>query len=345
MSKRGLKKILIIFLFFLFPNQLAQYTPDKNEFVLVKVEEKGKTEQENIVVGVLINYEPKNRKIFNPQLINANSASSSSTMSDSSTSVASTAVSSSLPVNGEVVGVESAQQVAGAAATTSNVLVVTYDDLKATLDVFLQALLSQNLNSEFLIKLKEIQDEYFKPSIEFIDSILNEKYALLMSNFNQFMTLNDKKVSATSTNNLKQHKHQLIQLETLYKYLIETKPKLISQNVQTESRCKCQALVFVNNQDLLYDEQYTAQYLVKFAGHPYSQENLLPIDNSVNSNQLDKDSLNKEFLVCAKTLQFTQLCHTVKHLKINFYEICQQKVIFFIFYYFNINITKFKKLC
>jgi hypothetical protein len=31
---------------------------------LVKVDEKGKTEQNNIVVGVLNEYEPKNRKIF-----------------------------------------------------------------------------------------------------------------------------------------------------------------------------------------------------------------------------------------------------------------------------------------
>ena len=167
------------------------------------MEEKGKTEQENIVVGVLVNYEPKNRKIFNPHLINSNSASSSDTMSDSSTTVASATVTSSLPVSGEVV-VDSAQQVAvattaeaeaeaAAVTASSNVLVVTYDDLKATLDVFLQALLSQNLNSEFLIKLKEIQDEYFKPSIEFIDSILNEKYALLMNNFSQFMTMSDKR--------------------------------------------------------------------------------------------------------------------------------------------------------
>ena len=49
---------------------MAQYTPDKAEFVFVKVDEKGKTEQNNIVVGVLSEYEPKNRKIFiNQQIV------------------------------------------------------------------------------------------------------------------------------------------------------------------------------------------------------------------------------------------------------------------------------------
>jgi len=146
-----------------------------------------------------------------------------------------------------------------------------------------------------------------------------------MNNLSQFMVVNEKKLAS---NHLKQPK-QLIQFEPLFKYLIETKPKLITQNIQTESRIKCQALVFMTgSQDFSYDEQYTAQYLIKFTGHSYSQENLLPIETitSSDSNQLDKDSMNKEFLICAKTLQFTQLCHTVKHLKINFYEICQQKI-------------------
>jgi hypothetical protein len=53
---------------------------------------------------------------------------------------------------------------------------VTYDDLKRTFDVFIQVLLSQYLNSEFLLKIKELNDEYFKPSIELMDTILNEKY-------------------------------------------------------------------------------------------------------------------------------------------------------------------------
>lgn len=290
-----------------FQFKLAQYTADKTEFVLVKVEEKGKTEQDNIVVGVLNNYEPKNRKIFNPQSVSTTNIASTSAVPSSSSVVASTTP--SLP---------STSQSTATTVPSNNVLVVTYDDLKATLDVFLQALLSQNLNSEFLIKLKEIQDEYFKPSIEFIDSILNEKYVSLMSNLSQFITMSDKKGS-------NKQKQQLVQFESLFKYLVETKPKLISQILQSEPRCRCQGIVFLNN-DLLYDDQFTAQYVVKFAGHSYSQDNLLPMDTNTNSSNLDKDSMNKEFFVCSKTLQFAQLCHTVKHLKINFYEICQQKV-------------------
>ncbi len=218
--------------------------------------------------------------------------------------------------------------------TNSSVVVVTYDDLKATLDVFLQALLSQNLNSEFLVKLKEIQDEYFKPSIEFIDSILNEKYVLLMNSLSLFMTNNrdDTKNNKNQCDKSSSTKQQLIQFDPLFKYLFETKPKLISQNLQSEARCKCQALVFLNN-DLLYDDQYTAQYVIKFTGTSYNQDNLLPIDDvttmsdaSHSTVQLDKDSINKEFLVCPKTLQFVQLGHMIKHLKIQFYEICQQKI-------------------
>lgn len=110
--------------------------------------------------------------------------------------------------------------------------------------------------------------------------------------------------------------------------MLETKPKLISQSIQTEN-CQCHALVFLTGNDLLHDGQHTAQFLIKFTGHTYSQDNLLPIDDSLNnSNQIDKDLLNKEFLVCAKTLQFTQLCHDIKHLKMNYCEICQQKALF-----------------
>ena len=271
-----------------FQFKLAQYTADKTEFVLVKVEEKGKTEQDNIVVGVLNNYEPKNRKIFNPQSVSTTNIASTSAVPSSSSVVASTTP--SLP---------STSQSTATTVPSNNVLVVTYDDLKATLDVFLQALLSQNLNSEFLIKL-------------------NEKYVSLMSNLSQFITMSDKKGS-------NKQKQQLVQFESLFKYLVETKPKLISQILQSEPRCRCQGIVFLNN-DLLYDDQFTAQYVVKFAGHSYSQDNLLPMDTNTNSSNLDKDSMNKEFFVCSKTLQFAQLCHTVKHLKINFYEICQQKV-------------------
>ncbi len=99
---------------------LAQYTPDKTEFVLVKCEEKGKTEQNNIVVCVLNEYEPKNLSAFQQ-------------------SKQQQIVSAQQQVHMQIKSVDS------------------YDDLKPTFDVFLQILLSQSLNSEFLCKIKEIQ--------------------------------------------------------------------------------------------------------------------------------------------------------------------------------------------
>jgi hypothetical protein len=41
---------------------LAQYNANKDEFLLIKVEEKGKTENENLVVAVLSEYEPRNNE-------------------------------------------------------------------------------------------------------------------------------------------------------------------------------------------------------------------------------------------------------------------------------------------
>jgi hypothetical protein len=157
---------------------LAQYTADKTEFVLVKVEEKGKTEQNNIVVGVLNEYEPKNRKIFFNQL----AATSSSGDDEGAKLIGSSSV---ITADSNL----NQQNLNTSSSSNSNIVVVTYDDLKTTLDVFLQVLLSQHLNGEFLSRIKELQDEYFKPSIEFIDTILNEKYSLLINNFTHFMNL------------------------------------------------------------------------------------------------------------------------------------------------------------
>jgi hypothetical protein len=103
---------------------LAQYTPDKNEFVLVKCEEKGKTEQNNIVVCVINEYEPKNMTFFQ-QLKQQDTE----------------------PIQEH--------------SETPIKSVDSYDDLKPTFDVFLQILLSQSINSEFLCKIKEIQGFQF----------------------------------------------------------------------------------------------------------------------------------------------------------------------------------------
>jgi hypothetical protein len=65
---------------------LAQYTQDRNEFLLVKVEEKGKTEQNNIVVGVLSEYEPKNNKAYSKLLLQQPIAQEIVVMTNKSTS-------------------------------------------------------------------------------------------------------------------------------------------------------------------------------------------------------------------------------------------------------------------
>lgn len=47
---------------------LAHYMQNKDDFLVVKVEEKGKTESDNIVVAVLSEYEPKNNVKIAAQL-------------------------------------------------------------------------------------------------------------------------------------------------------------------------------------------------------------------------------------------------------------------------------------
>ncbi len=99
---------------------------------------------------------------------------------------------------------------------SQRILLVTHDDLKRTFDVFLQVLLSQYLNSDFLIKIKEIQDEYFKPSIDLIETILIEKYDLVLNNLNEFL------IGFTNKT-----KNIHLRVKPLYKYLLDRKPKLL----------------------------------------------------------------------------------------------------------------------
>ena len=54
--------------------------------------------------------------------------------------------------------------------------VLNYDELKPTFDIFLQILLSQFLNSDFLPRIRELQDDYFKPALEFVESLISQKY-------------------------------------------------------------------------------------------------------------------------------------------------------------------------
>ena len=188
------------------------------------MEEKGKTEQNNVVIGVLDEYEPKNRKIFTqlhllpqvPQELGVVGGSSTAGIVNNTTSTQPDVTQSTSHSNVD---------------PASNVVVVTYDDLKNTLDVFLQVLLSQHLNAEFLVRIKEIQDEYFRPSIEFIDTILNDKYSFLLNNFSQFMNLGKKVID---------NKFVEYQLDPVFKYLLDTRPKFIAHQANLLNHCRCQ---------------------------------------------------------------------------------------------------------
>lgn len=125
--------------------------------------------------------------------------------------------------------------------------------------------------------------------------------------------------------------HTNYTLDPLFKYLFETKPKLVSQTATTNQPTKCQAISCTD--DILSESSLIASYLVKFNGATYNSDTLMPVnDLNVNSDsplvnaQMEKDGLNKEFFICPRTMQFAQLCHSVRHLKMHFYEICQNKV-------------------
>ncbi|CAF0805997.1 unnamed protein product [Brachionus calyciflorus] len=276
---------------------LAQYTANKAEFLLVKVEEKGKTENNNIVVGVLPEFEPKN----NPKIAAA------------------------LLPNNNVAAVESTtNETIATEAQNANVVVVTYDDLKSAFDVFVQVMSSQYLNGEFLLKIKEIHDEYFKPSIEFIETILTEKYNLLFNCVCNFViNLNNKLKMCFGEGKT------YVELKEDFKYLLEHKPKLLIQkvafdNVQIQKLKKCESFNFfydisTNGSAIgLDDSVLNVNYLVQFSGNLYDSDTLVPLAGT-NLN-------DKQFLVCAKMCNFVNLLHSLKHFKIAYLEICSQKI-------------------
>lgn len=67
---------------------LAQYTANKDDFLVVKIEEKGKTETDNLVVAVLADYEPKNNPKMAAALTNDSSASTTVAIAATATSTA-----------------------------------------------------------------------------------------------------------------------------------------------------------------------------------------------------------------------------------------------------------------
>ncbi len=312
---------------------MAQYTQDKNEFLLVKVEEKGKTEQNNIVVGVLNEYEPKNNKAYSKILLQPTIAQEIVVMTNNPNT---NQTLNNMEKHNDVNNLISPPS-HSTSATNQQVILVTYDDLKRTFDVFIQVLLSQYLNNEFLVKIKELNDEYFKPSIELMDTILNEKYDLVLNYLNEFLS---------SLSNMKKN----VKLKPLYKYLLENKPKLeVNMNISSSANKKCESLIYEDTLDdgldLLnnFDLALISQHLIKFTGHTYNLDNLqyysknsddvsdtIDLINNFSGNTNDgfthSTSSIGQFLICSKMLNITQLLHSLRHFKINYFEFCSQKV-------------------
>lgn len=219
-----------------------------------------------------------------------------------------------------------------------NVVVVTYDDLKTTFDVFLQVLLSQYLNGEFLLRIKQIQDEYFKPSIEFIETILNEKYALINSYLNDFIFYLNSKLNKKLID---------VKLKSLFKDLCEKRPRMVllnenelaQANLHISNTAKCESFVYestsgggggggalFSGQDLDLEhinKLLESRCLVKFSGSLYNSDTLLPL---VNTNQNDDFDDKQQFFICSKVFNLIRLMHSLRHFKINYYEICSKKV-------------------
>jgi hypothetical protein len=271
-------------------------------------------------VAVLNEYEPKNNRKLHEQLTN---------QADMSNTVNNAMVSSTNTTQGVV------HSTANTTQANQGVILVTYDDLKTAFDVFLQALLSQYLNAEFMMRIKEIQEEYFKPSIEFIDTILNEKYNLLMNYLNEYLlTLNQRLNQPDEQQHVNVTHHDLIQLKPFYKYLIEHKPKLEliqeTNNENNENRfIKCESLAFnltqIQNERL--NKLLLAKYQIKFTGNLYNTDTLLALDEpSLTSIQQEYNNKEYHYFVCAKIFELSRLLHSIKHFKIHFYELASQKI-------------------
>jgi hypothetical protein len=286
---------------------LAQYTPDKDEFVLVKVEEKGKTEQNNIVVGVLNEYEPKNLKTFQQyEHLNKEEATKNKETNDEI----------SIDLNQQ-------QQQQQQSHYENQVVLMTYDDLKATFDVLLQVLLSQHLNNEFLARIKDLQDEYFKPALELINTILNEKYQSIQAHQHLYMNSDFK----NCLDNLP--------ILNIIKYNNNVNNSFLnnnnnnnnnnSNNFCSQSSTKLQQTTLNDNET--FKKVFcnsNCDYILKFDGDPYDFDTLL----SINKTATPTTSTNNknDFIVCHKMMSFSHIYHRIKHLKINFFKICSIKL-------------------
>jgi hypothetical protein len=179
-----------------------------------------------------------------------------------------------------------------------------------------------------------------------MDTILNEKYDLVLNYLNELLT---------STSNMK----KTLKLKPLYKYLLENKPKLeINMNTSPSANKRCESLIYEDEVDdgldLLnnYDLTLVSQHLIKFTGHSYNLDNLqhynknnddisdtIDLINNFTGNTNDgfthSTSPAGQFFICSKILNITQLLHSLRHFKINYFELCSQKASLYFIYFFD----------
>ena len=332
--------------------KLAEYTADKNEFLLVRVEEKGKTEHNNTVVCVLSEYEPQNNRIYAKLLLmqhqqqqTANTCSPQPKSTTKEDPNSTTPAQEPTPHKENQLSVKenttdnmkaSSSTLCPAPAASSsqetpkiNQVVLTYDDLKTTFDIFLQVLLSQYLNAEFMLRIKQMQDEYFKPSIDFVDGILNEKLELCQNYLNEFVAYLHGQQPGVF---LKLNPH-------LFDKWLALKPELLLSTI-LPGHIKCQSFLYAHcsvefNASL--DETLKANCSVNFTGKAYNAETLLECSEEEINNALlglDEPSLSNEagkqesghFYVCSKMFNFIRVMHSIKHFKISLYHLSCKKV-------------------
>jgi hypothetical protein len=335
---------------------LAQYTPNRQEFFLVKVEEKGKTENNNIVVSILSEYDPKT----NPKIASAllapivttdkhpkeDAVSSSVPTAQSHTASSEDMAMSSTTSNNnnnvvsneiaEIVDVSSSMPIINdepSVSLSSTNLLSKYDDCKNSFDIFVQVLSSQCLNVEFLVKIREIQDEYFKPSLEFIENLLLEKYDLVHGMLVQklLVQLNSKLVQKLAGSSAT----KLVDVNPNVRFLVDNRPRMLLVNSSMnhlidEGATKWKAcgglsydLSVEDNFAVLGDELalFNGCLNVKFDGDLYNPDTLL-------STGQDEGLDGKEFCLSERIYKFFSLMHSLKHFKYHLYEQCAQKVSF-----------------
>lgn len=314
---------------------LAHYAPNKNEFLLVKCEEKGKTESNNIVVSILSEYDPKtnpkiaecllgssfnNNKRQQHQVVSNTAAGSANSLSQSSSSTQEPPTQS-----------ESAHQIEPhKMISTPEELVhaehkshdLKFKEYKSSFDLYLQALCSQSLGTDLLSK----ENEYLKSSIELIDNTLAEKYVKLDSLLSeQFLSWINQKLQ-NHTIDLT-HVDSNIQLRQQVKHLLETRPMMTIEERPPPPDTSvlsslCDLFVYPENMKDSITHQLsfltTTSVAVRFTGAQYDTNTLCV---NINDHQAEI-----EFNFCQKSFKFVNMLHSLKHFKFNLHRICSQKV-------------------